>query len=43
MDSALGRLPFPDPQLTYGEARALSAGRTSAHRKLREQVERLTA
>jgi predicted DNA-binding transcriptional regulator YafY len=41
MDAALGRLPFPDPQLTFGDARTLAAGRTAAHRRLREQVERL--
>ncbi len=35
---ALERLPFPDPHLTLGEARALARGRTAAHRKLREQI-----
>ena len=43
VDAALARLPFPDPQLTCGEAQVLSKGRTVAHRKLREQIERLTS
>ncbi len=34
----LGRLPFPDPGLTLGEALQLAKGRTQAHRKLRKQV-----
>jgi predicted DNA-binding transcriptional regulator YafY len=42
MGTALGRLPFPDPQLTLGEARTLAQGRTAAHRKLRARIERLT-
>jgi predicted DNA-binding transcriptional regulator YafY len=42
MDAALAYLPFPDPQLTCGEALTLAKGRTAAHRKLREQIERLT-
>jgi predicted DNA-binding transcriptional regulator YafY len=41
-DNATARLPFPDPQLTCGEARALAKGRTAAHRRLREQIEHLT-
>jgi predicted DNA-binding transcriptional regulator YafY len=41
VDAALQRLPFPDPQLTCGEAQTLAKGRTAAHRKLREQIERL--
>jgi hypothetical protein len=35
---AVEQLPFPDPRLTLGEARVLARGRTSAHRKLREQI-----
>jgi predicted DNA-binding transcriptional regulator YafY len=42
MDAALACLPFPDPQLTCGEALTLAKGRTAAHRKLRQQIERLT-
>jgi hypothetical protein len=37
-DKAIGRLPFPDPHLTLGEAMQLAKGRTAAHRKLRQQV-----
>jgi predicted DNA-binding transcriptional regulator YafY len=37
-DRAIGRLPFPDPQLTLGEAMQLAKGRTAAHRKLKQQV-----
>jgi predicted DNA-binding transcriptional regulator YafY len=43
MDTALSRLPFPDPQLTCGEAQTLAKGRTAVHRKLREQIVRLLA
>ena len=35
---AVARLPFPDPRLTLGEAVQLGKGRTSAHRKIQEQV-----
>jgi predicted DNA-binding transcriptional regulator YafY len=35
---AAARLPFPDPVLTLGEARQLARGRTTAHRKLADQV-----
>jgi predicted DNA-binding transcriptional regulator YafY len=41
LETALGLLPFPDPHLTLAEARLLSRGRTPAHRKLREQLERV--
>jgi helix-turn-helix protein len=37
--SATGHLPFPDPRLTLGEAAQLAKGRTSAHRKLKEQID----
>jgi hypothetical protein len=37
---AQSRLPFPDPHLTLGEVRQLAKGRTLAHRKLKEQLER---
>ena len=42
VDAALARLPFPDPQLTCGEARTLATGRSVVHRKLKAQIERLT-
>jgi predicted DNA-binding transcriptional regulator YafY len=32
--AALQLMPFPDPQLTLGEAQQLSKGRSAAHRKL---------
>jgi hypothetical protein len=37
---AISRLPFPDPLLTLGEVRLLAKGKSAAHRKLREQLER---
>jgi predicted DNA-binding transcriptional regulator YafY len=43
MAHALSRLPFPDPQLTCGEAETLAKGRSAVHRKLRAQIERLLA
>jgi predicted DNA-binding transcriptional regulator YafY len=39
---AQGRLPFPDPGLTLGEAQQLARGRTAAHRKLKGQIEEIT-
>src|SRR5262245_11458126 len=39
--AALDRLPFPDPNLTLGEARLLAKGRSPAHRKIREQLARI--
>jgi hypothetical protein len=36
--NATSHLPFPDPRLTLGEAAQLAKGRTSAHRKLKEQI-----
>jgi predicted DNA-binding transcriptional regulator YafY len=39
--TAIERLPFPDPGLTLGEARELARGKTSAHRKIREQLTRI--
>ena len=41
-ESAIARLPFPDPQLSLHEAILLGRGRSPAHRKLRRQVERIT-
>lgn len=38
IEKALARLPFPDPHLTLGEAIQLAKGRTTSHRKLKEQV-----
>jgi len=41
-DKAIARLPFPDPQLTLGEAAQLAKGRTAAHRKLKALVAAIT-
>jgi predicted DNA-binding transcriptional regulator YafY len=38
---ALARLPFPDPGLSVQEALQLSAGRSTAHRKLRGKIAEL--
>jgi hypothetical protein len=38
---AVDRLPFPDPGLTFGEARQLARGRSRAHQKLRAQIGRI--
>ena len=38
-DSALARLPFPDPRLTLGEALRLARGRTLAHRRLQGLID----
>ncbi len=42
VEEAITRLPFPDLRLTLGEARQLASGRHLAHRKLREQLARIT-
>ena len=41
VDVVIGRVPFPDPHLTLGEAIQLAKGRTLAHRKLRGQIEQI--
>jgi hypothetical protein len=41
LSTAIARLPFPDPGLTLGEARQLCRGRSTAHRKLKKQMERI--
>jgi predicted DNA-binding transcriptional regulator YafY len=41
VETALGLLPFPDPHLTLAEARLLAKGRTPAHKKLRDLIERI--
>jgi hypothetical protein len=40
-DTALSRLPFPDPHLTLGEVIALARGRGPAHARLRQQIGQL--
>jgi hypothetical protein len=39
----LGRLPFPDPCLTIGEAQQLAKGRTKIHKKMREVLKEIMA
>ena len=41
-DAAVNLLPFPDPQLSLGEAQRLARGNTAAHRALRRRVEQIT-
>ncbi|MGL4465327.1 MAG: hypothetical protein ACRC1K_24490 [Planctomycetia bacterium] len=41
-EQAIGRLPFPDPGLTYAEAAALVRGRTTAHVRLKGLFKDLT-
>jgi predicted DNA-binding transcriptional regulator YafY len=41
LEGSLGMLPFPDPLLTLSEASLLAKGRSAAHKKLREQLERI--
>lgn len=41
VEDAIARMPFPDPNLTLGEARMLAKGRTKAHRKLKDQIARI--
>jgi hypothetical protein len=38
---AIHRLPFPDPGLTLGEARQLARGRLGAHKKIRQQLDKI--
>ncbi len=41
LEHAVPRLPMPDPHLTLGEAIILAKGRTAAHRRLREHLDRV--
>src|SRR3954470_7817104 len=43
LDKARAKLPFPDPLLTLGDMRTLSRGKSAAHRKLREHLDKITA
>ncbi len=42
LQAALGRLPFPPPELSFGDVLELSKGRGPAQSKLRAQLESLT-
>jgi biotin operon repressor len=39
--AALDRLPFPDPGLSFGEARQLAKGRGKGHKKIQQQLAHL--
>jgi predicted DNA-binding transcriptional regulator YafY len=41
-EAAVNLLPFPDPQLSLGEAQRLARGNTSAHKTLRRRVHEIT-
>jgi predicted DNA-binding transcriptional regulator YafY len=41
-EAAVNLLPFPDPQLSLGEAQRLARGNTSAHKTLRRKVQEIT-
>jgi len=40
-EGTLGRLPFPDPLLTIGEAQQLAKGRSKIHKKLRDVLKEI--
>ena len=42
LESALDRLPFPDPGLSLKDAMLLSRGSSEAHRKLKRRIESVT-
>jgi predicted DNA-binding transcriptional regulator YafY len=42
-EAAVELLPFPDPQLTLGEAQRLARGKTTAHRALQARVEQIVS
>lgn len=41
LSDALHRLPFPDPELTFGDAEVLRRGRTSSHAKIQSLFARV--
>lgn len=43
LEAAVELLPFPDPQLTLGEAQRLARGKTSVHRALQARVEQIVS
>jgi hypothetical protein len=42
LNQALGKLPFPTPELTFADVIELSRGKGAAHRKLKAQLATLT-
>ena len=43
LEEALGLVPFPDPELTFGDVMTLMRGRSQAHRKLKTLFQETTA
>lgn len=43
IEKVLPRLPFPDPQMTLGEAQELAKGRSTAARRLARQIEKMVS
>jgi len=43
LEEALGAVPFPDPELTFGDVMTLMRGRSQAHRKLKLLFQQITA
>lgn len=43
LEEALASVPFPDPELTFGDVMTLMRGRSTAHRKLKHLFEQTTA
>jgi hypothetical protein len=43
LEEALACVPFPDPELTFGDVMTLMRGRSQAHRKLKHLFELTTA
>lgn len=41
-EQALSHLPFPDPELTFGDVVTLMKGRTGSHQRLRKLFNQLT-
>lgn len=42
LKDALHRLPFPDPEITFGDVEVLMKGRTQTHDKLKTLFKRVT-
>ena len=43
IEDALACVPFPDPELTFGDVMTLMRGRSQAHRKLKHLFQQTTA
>lgn len=42
LEQALDRIPFPNPELTFGDVLVLMKGRSTSHQKLRRHFDSLT-